>query len=628
MEQKQAEFLKAAEFAISRELSLSCLSNNISSGSSAVTPYVSFEQLAGKRVDFVQAETRLQEFQFEQLLFFAVKIITSLEVDNGNLSIEYQGILAKLLPPTMFQKYIFIQLLRKIRLTSRGQSLSPSPLITSIHAFNFLKTLIISHQGSGKRPVHDELSQDSVTDAFLLMFSYGEKLSKETSNASQSSDKVTSIMSELIRNSLLLHRSSSNDLIERYFQLLIDLPRRTRLEPPSSVDLSQAFEAATGIPIGTYFCLGQALVLKFLETSLVKDLGSTNRDDDYVLNYSRYMNSVEIDKEIKTKFLNAVCLDKNSLKQKFTELDQSYKDKQSELSFEYTLLPILQRPLIKVDENILLPVSFKFLVEKFTTGIFWDAFDHCHDKGSLRRYWGHICQKYIEELIEHELLINSHKKRFLKFFDKLYYKGSAELRATDIVLFNKRSKELFLFEVTFSNLRMETSFKSNNLDSFSDGVDKLVQKASQMHNVIKDFHQGTLVFDGVDSTQVRAIWPIVVTMNPFPLWGFVWKSNDSNFKGLDSRISNCNILNGDNVKPLTIVSVDDLELLSDFHASGYNAFKLLTDWTSDEIWRFEPLKNHIHYLKYRRKRRSKMRADRYEKFFDFCQESLFPSSQQ
>ena len=164
------------------------------------------------------------------------------------------------------------------------------------------------------------------------------------------------------------------------------------------------------------------------------------------------------------------------------------------------------------------------------------------EKGLFRNDWGWLCQKYVEDLVLNDLLPKTSVKRHHVFFDKTYRKSKSESRASDVIVYDETTNELFLFEITFSSIRLEVAMQKDNRASLSDGVDKLVQKARQLDSVIMDLRKGTLCLEGVDPKRIKVFRPYILTLNSLPTWGFIWRGIPDVWEGIDSKIKSLELL--------------------------------------------------------------------------------------
>jgi hypothetical protein len=543
---------------------------------------------------------RVQVYSRDDLLLFASKLALSIDRDGGLFNPRFQLTLAKqLLSEDVFIKYARMQQISKVSSMTKGQTFRFAPIFTPIHALNFLKQVLRNHENGGTKIIHDELAPGSAQEVFQSVLGFADHIGSAQDVVSDPLLSKAQVLSELLRTNIFLHREDPPKLLGRFWKLLFDLPQRCCAEKAGDESLGQLFEKATGISMENFFAVGFGLLAKFVGASLLNYKQGEDPNANAVMEWNQYLSKSAIADDQKTKLKSLFVTSIDDARKAFTDLDADYQSKGDAVSFEHGLLPLIRRPLIEVSNGLQILSYFPFLVEKATVGIYWYIHDSMPNKqrGAFREYWGCLCQKYVEEIFRADIMERlglSENEQI--FFDPPYSKNKSDAYGTDIIVFDKRTRELFLFEVTFSTLRLEAAFQKDNLKTVSDGVDKLVGKARQIDEVIADIKSGMLQLGTIDPRRIARYRPIVVTMSPYPIWNFMWRSIPGVWTGINERLATKYeqpLLATADIAPLRIINASEMEWLGGLQRNRINILKVLRSWTTDKRWSGEALQNFL-----------------------------------
>ncbi len=589
------------------ELSLDVSSNSVlrlsnmvrdqSNNETSVQVYVTYEQLFGKKKLLAELKSELLNFNCIDLIHFTTRLGLTLQCDSGAHNLDYQIQLAQqFLPQDIFYKYSTLQLIRHAIAKSKNRKFSVSPLVTPIHVLNFLKQIVATHGFEDHSCKKLEGSAENANKAFELLLAFADYL---TSSAKLSSDftiESQQAIQELTRSTLLLQNEPYTRTIGRYFRMCMEISD-TASRKPTFPTFKQLFVSSTGLIFEYFFAAGVALVCNSERASIFPRRLNVNLDVSAQINWDSYFQNSSWSKELSQIIKTAYCNDFDELKHKLNvpiaestmegEMDKKY-------SFEYQLLPFKQKPLICIDQNIL-PLHFPFLIEKFTSGTYWPCFDNLGptEAGSFNEYWGAITQTYVEQIFENIIVPNSRIKNNDLFIDVPYSVNKQPMQATDVIIFDKRFSELVMFEITYSDLREETGSLLNNFEALSQGMDKILGKAKQINRVISHIKNGVLQLDGLDPSKIKTFRPLVVTLHPFPVWNFLWQSYEGISTGFYKRLDEANLLQGDDIAELRIVSVSEIETLAALQKSRVDFLSVIREWMKSNRFSHEPFKNFL-----------------------------------
>lgn len=532
----------------------------------------------------------MQVFSGADLLLFASKLSVTMANDERLPNTAYQRqIAADLLPNDLYDRYLKLQHLNH---NSAAFAKSVRPLITHMHTLHFMKRVILDHSFQGTRTIHNETDPTSAKDAFRLLHAYGDYLGIDP-NAPQFTERM---FRGLVRNSLLLHREEKERLLGRYYKLLFVLPSEACKD--GAIDLPKTFSDAEGIDLKLFFAMGALLITRFTTGSRLK-ADATNVEQferSFFVDWEKDFNWLP--KETISLIRKTAVMTSTQAKDRFIELENEATKNGVQLSYEYGLRPFVEKPLLELTPSVSALTHYPFLAEKFTVGIYWSIFDYLKDKaggaypGSFANYWGCLCQKYAEQIFCNDI-IRSRKIKAKCFIDRPYEKGGTEARGSDIILYDPEQKELFLFDVTYSALRMQTAFEEDNIKHLDDGINKLIEKAEQINEVIQDIKSGVLKLDNVSPNKIRKYRPFIITMASYPMWSFIWNTIPNIWTGINDRLKDKGYFTDSNVVDLKIFTVAELEELAARHSAGVSIFQILRGWSSNPRWATEALLNYL-----------------------------------
>jgi hypothetical protein len=181
--------------------------------------------------------------------------------------------------------------------------------------------------------------------------------------------------------------------------------------------------------------------------------------------------------------------------------------------------------------------------------------------------------------------------------DEEYQTSDGAKRASDLVV--SLGGQMIWFEVTNFRLRMATKV-SGDLEAFEDEVigspakpGKLFKKLRQLSKRADDFARARwrgkpVRLAGKTYVEVNRIWPVVVTLESFPLDSFVWDY-------LRVKIGEWRLLGDSKLAPLQIMNVRNLEEICELGPSAGSLLHLLLSKTASLAGRDESWDNFLYF---------------------------------
>ena len=377
----------------------------------------------------------------------------------------------------------------------------------------------------------------------------------------------TNVLEALIRNGSFFAREQAGNLLPRYYDLFSIIPKEPDLcESPNYTDIDAVFRGRFGFELDLFLALGFGIYSHY---GAVKDF----HPDKYVINASTFFNKTIVPDEIAQKTINLTSISREQFRKEYIE---KYGSSGLGNYFDFTLLR--KRPLVKIEEDVYVPVDIRFLVERISTVVYWDICDSLdgEDRRRFMRFFGEILQKYLEQLFR-RIYPESTKTTNRAFYD-VRYNGD---RASDIMVFYD-NKAVFI-EVVVGRLRMKETTITGDYEDFRRDISiKIVEKSKQIDRVIKDFRSGRLILPGWSASKIKRYYPLVVTVSPLPLF---LKTYDE----VRNMIDSAGHLISSHIADLEIASVGEMEAIEPLLEGGHTLAGILEAKTQDKYYKRIPL---------------------------------------
>lgn len=380
----------------------------------------------------------------------------------------------------------------------------------------------------------------------------------------------------MVVRSLYFNRfEAPSNLLARYSDLLVSRPyKQGHRESPNWVDTKALFRAATGLDLEDYLAAGFALVAHFGRFRNARDL------EEYPFQVAWDDLKVTLpDPQASERFIKNVA-------RPVTELSSEFRSMASKSQLAgASLLPFFKTPVVLLKSGNLVPVSLSMLVDKLTNGVYWTLHEHMRKQGSqsllrFTAFVGELFQAQVFDLLDHSYQESTLLAK--RLFGDISY-GRPELRGADATLFYDDT--VIFFEVVSSRLRYRDTVLLGDLVALDQDIDKcIVDKARQLDRVIRDFRAGRLVLNEIDSARITHAIPVIVLLEPFPLFPLTWRR-------INRRLHEEGYLS--NSQPLRVISAEELERVEPLLETGHTFRSLLVGWTKDVEYSELSLKNFL-----------------------------------
>jgi hypothetical protein len=231
-----------------------------------------------------------------------------------------------------------------------------------------------------------------------------------------------------------------------------------------------------------------------------------------------------------------------------------------------SLIPLLSKPFIRLENGDICIVSPKFVENAFGSAIFHrlaDAYKReSGDKGRNRftSFFGQFFESYVAKLF---LESNVTGRRVLR---ECTYKGkNGNAKSTDVVVIENR--DAVLLEVVAYRFPVVGAIRDVNLENIRTGLDNmLVDKFGQIADRFADFELGLFSLGGTTRSDLDKLFPVVVVIEPMLFELAIIQDTHQKAAAQLSKVT---------TEPLQIFDIESVEALCSVLRRGVSLSKLL-----------------------------------------------------
>lgn len=418
--------------------------------------------------------------------------------------------------------------------------------------------------GDTMRPVGKQ-ELEKLGEALLGVVNLIDAESKRKRRALNVIDRLSGITFELVTTSHVLKYPDISLALARARYMYVNIHRQLAVEPPLDfIDIDNVFQEATGIGLDEYLSIGIGIISHYYKYN-TEEVVLHREQDLNIFRPKQYFRKTALEGEVLRRVFDFISMTLSDFR--------SQASKQSRREMAYDFLIMKQNPLIKLDDDVFVLISYSYLFERFTTGVYWIVFDHLRDnaKNNLHlqfsRYTGVIFQEYVKKVIKH--IVERQPERAEKLiFDQPYRVAKREYRTPDVMLFG--NDYAVLIESSATRIQAKRTTSLGNVQAFGKDCEKMFfNNAKSLDTFIRNMRDGKVCLEGIDARRIRRFYPVIVTIEGFPKYPVI----DAY---IDSEIKKRKLLSGDDIAPLSTLGIYDLEALEKW--SDVSLIDALRDW--------------------------------------------------
>jgi hypothetical protein len=295
--------------------------------------------------------------------------------------------------------------------------------------------------------------------------------------------------------------------IPRWYDLLVTRSRSYAGEPPK-LDLDTTFRSATGLTIEEYLGFAFAYVGPFTDMATVQDLAKKNFAG-VAAAFEKQFEDKALATRVQSLFTGSIDDFKGTLAPVGDLARQS-------------ILPFKERPLVRLADGAVIPLSIRLTMEKVATGVYWALHDHYRrtdpDSGvrTFTKYVGQLHQAYVSSVLQRTYSPPyAGTARFADeqaVIDASPNAPGGQKPPFDGALIEEDSLVLIEIGTPVFSLR---AAEAADLELYRAEIEKFKQKARQLEQAISGIANGSWVVPGLELQRVRHIMPVLVLLHPF-----------------------------------------------------------------------------------------------------------------
>jgi hypothetical protein len=392
--------------------------------------------------------------------------------------------------------------------------------------------------------------------------------------------------------------------------------------------LPQRFEQLTGLGLRQYLRLYFSVFV--LHNELEGKHPDEINDNPSIINFDReaVFSLMDVTDEEKSIFFRRVVADLPEL------IRGVRKDAASSRAWQFDFKTFRDYPLVSVpgNERGFTCIAFPFLIEKIASGVYhtilnsWPEGDR--ERGRFQSYWGKVFEQFVNDRLRDAYPSSALAKRFYEnpYFNK---KKNRSIEVSDAAL--DYGDSLVLMEHKGGYLSLDEKYSDDPgklLTGVAEkfGIEKAVKQLSRSVGMIFNEDEGTRdtfservqgwgpaeVFNPV---VVRKVYPVLIVQDFAMTIGFMNRRLKQQFH---QKMQEYQITPGVNVRPLSLLTVEDLEYVLEY-LGEITLPEVLDEYAREE---HEPLSTFDDILKEYLKGRRIDHRRRYEWSVRRCKEVL------
>lgn len=392
----------------------------------------------------------------------------------------------------------------------------------------------------------------------------GEILLAANDVATEGGSGKSDINAVTIRHAGLSTGENAYCRLGRYYQLLIEIPDSMQ-DVPGSKNLREMFRDNMGFEINRLLALGFGLYSHYGALGATLNQRWRNMGDlpapmpsEWILDSKSFLKNTQIPPQEAHQLMLSISTNPNRFSNEPTTVD---------LPFDFTHLKTW--PMVHIGDTRFCVPALDALFDRLSVRAYFDIIDPLTTQGKneFGSFFGKVVERYVHMILEEMLGKPSIVGNWFKPESYIRRKGSPEGPDAIIIEHTGGSLAAIFLEIK-SSRPTRNAVISGDLNALRAdwsqlliGTEKEPKGARQLDRAINDFRAGNLAVPGVDSSRVDKIYPVIITLDP---WPFLFEI----YGEFLSDIADQNLLSGQNTEQLDVWSCFDLERLSPQMTTG------------------------------------------------------------
>ncbi|PKB65480.1 MAG: hypothetical protein BZY80_00195 [SAR202 cluster bacterium Io17-Chloro-G2] len=343
--------------------------------------------------------------------------------------------------------------------------------------------------------------------------------------------QVVSVKGQALKGNMLLHHEPPLGLIGRYSDLLgsrAGIQNSNHFRSWLDIDLVASSTMGVGIAdfrsllFSVYASLPNTRELRMGETVQLFDFSEEQNEQElpFCFDPESWFVNTSLSREVLTRGLDLVTCSPEQIR---GEHNAKYGQGVGRL-FDLGLL--LRKPIIKLADGCLAGLSTYLVVQRYTSGLYWDIHDSLPDDSSVipnrrlfQTFFGELHEDYGRDVLRRMTQHQSKSGRRAYLYDEGDYSTGPGKNPDNVLveIIGRKNIRCTFFEFKVGRPRYDASLVTGDLSAFQEDLEqKIGAGLGQEVELCRDLLNGTRGLDDFSAQDVKQWFFVIVVTDPFP----------------------------------------------------------------------------------------------------------------
>lgn len=462
-----------------------------------------WETVSGSQVSETAFLDALRQLPRDRLLVPLIKLLQHIDAPVQPKPINMDGSVPQLFPGALGRRaYDHLKRSNRLIFFSTWQLLFAIKLLCTF---------------GSKAPEADKLDPVQTLKLLLMVNSF---YPDDPSSPSTEEDAVKQVQSVALRGYALPHYERPSDLIVRYATMYGEIAAPTNRETFRTwVNVKDVLAAEMGVDIDVF----KAVLFAIFANATPVDYVGNGSFPFGALDPTTYFAVTQLPHDELTTILDWVTITPDEIGKKHRSVYGETIGNPADLA------DLLRKPVMRLADGRLAGLSGELVVQRYTSGLYWDINDALPSDSSRRpnrgmfwTFFGELHERYGQDLLRRIVSRLGKAGKNAALLSEQDY-ASVRGRTPDNVLveaIGAHNVRATLFEFKVGRPRYYESIVKGNVDAFSkDLQDKIESGLDQEINLLKQLLSGTQPPGGLPIENVSKWFFVIVVTDPYPATG-------------------------------------------------------------------------------------------------------------
>lgn len=368
-----------------------------------------------------------------------------------------------------------------------------------------IKIILLTKTDSGKKIKCTDNNRKILGRILLSLSNYTEPLGQDYIILSKEHE-LDNLRRSSARNWYFIHSGIFFNKIARSLILWLKIPitkRGKNLLQNTLLYPKKEFYQETRLSILDFVGFAMTTIIPYWKINL-----NAATAKDFFINIEKFFSKTKLSDIKKGRIFKQLILDKNRFFEIYNKFIEEVLDGND--IPEYNFLPFENKPLLKITDNLIIPLDPTYLTNKVTDGIYWILLNRFKRQGEekigkgreLSKYYGYLIQEYV-----YQILVN--------ICDEVFEFSQTTEKTSDFIGTIKYNNRLYLIVVESKKIAL--SYKTlifSDKESMLKDLEKIFGEKTgfvQIYETIKRLRQNNVKAFNININNVDGIFPVLVT---------------------------------------------------------------------------------------------------------------------